>query len=90
MNNEGLVWEEPPPPRNPRKRTAESTERILAQLKANPGKWALVMTVDYSGGHNQWYSHGVEIARRKNSDNKFDVYMRWPAPEADASGQADN
>lgn len=56
---------------------------IVAALKKNPGKWALVREkVSSSSAQTPWKKQGCEaLVRRSNPGEtppRYDVYARWP------------
>jgi len=51
---------------------------ILAELKANPGKWAMVEKIKSTNQATKWRAHGCEATIRKNGDG-WDCWVRWPA-----------
>lgn len=76
-----LIWKEPPPDsRGPR---AGTSARILAQLKAHPGEWALVATgasINALGGFRPQFKHaGCEVMGRTAPDGTGQLFARFPA-----------
>jgi hypothetical protein len=73
------VWEEPPAPaRGP---SALKRRRMLEQLQARPGQWALV---EQGPGNNEkaWRRLGCEVARRTRA-GVSKVWARWPGEVAE-------
>lgn len=82
-----LQWKEPPPAESNRGLHAETRE-IIDQLKANPGKWALVVeSATSSGATTRWKKRGCEATIRRaekvNGKYRYDVYARWPEKPAE-------
>lgn len=78
-----MIWKEPPP--------AVSSEKaaVLAELKKNPGKWALVQrAMASSSATAPWSKLGCEAVYRKSEDQpkKFDIYARWPERKVNGVG----
>jgi hypothetical protein len=73
-----MIWKEPPP--------AVSSEKaaILAELKKNPGRWALVQTrYKSTSGTAPWKKLGCEATHRRaetteGKSTEYDIYARWP------------
>lgn len=87
-NDLGLQWTPPPPKPKPAPRERRTRNmRIVEQLKARPGEWALVQKGAGSGAGTTWRKYGCEvetrIARGEDGEplpkNRRDVYVRWPA-----------
>lgn len=79
-----LEWKEPPP------RANSDTQEAIAQLQANPGRWARVQKeVSSSAASQKWKNLGCEATHRKveSADGKprYDVYARWPEPKKPAA-----
>lgn len=70
-----LNWEDPPAEMRGGR---ASLAPLIAELKANPGKWALVR-VDASAAAGEGFKKkGCKVTRRKVGDNKFNIYAMWP------------
>lgn len=75
-----INWKEPPPRPS---RIESQNAAILAELKKNPGRWALLLPDrSSSGAGGGWKKLGCEVtASRKNPGEekaKYDIYVRWP------------
>lgn len=78
-----IKWKEPPENKAGTGRAA-SRERaqIVAQLKDNPGQWALVQeAAKNSSAISNWKNRGCEATSRKRDDGLTDIYARWPEPD---------
>lgn len=84
-----MIWKEPPP--------AVSSEKaaILAELKKNPGRWALVQSrYKSTSGAAPWKKLGCEATHRRadtteGKSTEYDIYARWPEEAAPPAGKAD-
>lgn len=73
-----MIWKEPPP--------AVSSEKaaVLAELKKNPGRWALVQSrYKSTSGTAPWKKLGCEATHRRaepleGKSTEYDIYARWP------------
>ena len=86
----GLVWKEPPPRRSG---AGADYAGVIEQLKANPGRWALIT--------DQWSTNaaptafakaGCEVTCRRIKDSnprKFEVYARYPETQPEEATHAD-
>lgn len=74
----GLVWKEPPPQRP--HRTHRKLDVIEAELRANPGRWALIYDNASAGLCRPLKLRGLEVRTVRVSVGpvKHDVYARWP------------
>jgi hypothetical protein len=72
-----LQWQEPPERRRQLTRSQE-LDAIVAQLKAHPGRWALVGKSKQSRVSKGFYARGMEGTTRKRPDGLFDHYARAP------------
>lgn len=75
-----LTWETPPEYGASRQVQHDMIEDAVRQLKARPGKWAVVET--WEGDANtsrrrKWTSRGLEAAIR-TKDGQARLYARWP------------
>lgn len=77
-----MKWEEPPAPAHS---TAAQIEAEVRELKANPGRWALVREgMASTGATMPWKERGCETTSRKNAEGRVDVWARWNGgPESD-------
>lgn len=73
-----IEWAEPPPPKaGPH--SSVFTEQVLAALRANPGKWALIKrdhpnaqsAADYPKRHPEFETTA------RGSNKHFDIYARY-------------
>jgi hypothetical protein len=78
-SNGRLIWEDPPP-----RIRGGSTEPPdwLAELKAHPGKWAIVIARAKSNStaaslRKRW---GIEVTARGNKADGWKIYARVPVP----------
>lgn len=81
MTTSDIVWEDPPDPG--RRRTSRDWAAIEAELRAHPGKWALVWENVKSAGHaghrrTMFRTMGFDVRSAKRDDGLFNVYVRWP------------
>lgn len=65
---------EPPPSVDGRKRETS----LVAQLKANPGKWWHHGEKSYRGGWNSYKEAGFQVAVRSTGRGTWDHYLMWP------------
>lgn len=72
-----IIWQDPPAPMKGRERTVE-LDALAAELKAHPGRWALVATNPYPGASKQYKNRGLQVITRTRPDGKYDVYARAP------------
>lgn len=79
-----IVWEDPPEakygPRSPGR-----LRELVDQLRAHPGKWALVKANAPKSGTTNYYlrdRYGCEVVQRSNADGTFNIYARWPEEAA--------
>ena len=74
-----LKWQDPPP----RRQGEYWLEKTVAELRANPGRWALVRHYDKHTSANNSYQRlkaaGCEATQRRTPDGGADLYARWPA-----------
>jgi hypothetical protein len=80
MSSVKIVWKEPPPPKT-------GNDAVLVELKANPGRWALLAEGKASSGMGTpWRKLGCETrtVRTNPGDAKprYDLYVRWPAQKS--------
>lgn len=81
-----VEWKEPPPSGGPKNRSARH-EAIAAELRANPGQWALVVVESHAGTAQKIrHSHVVAYrplgafeatCRRRKPDGMVEVYARF-------------
>jgi hypothetical protein len=78
-----IVWEDPPP--NGKGRglgpAAARNAAILAEVKAHPGKWALVSEDIARSVAGQWKKKGCETRTASNGGpnaSRGKLYVRWP------------
>lgn len=82
----GLKWEEPPPKRGGRRSTL--TEEIVAELRANPGRWARLPDRWSSAASQGWKRKWPDLEYRM-TDHKVEAngsktvtwYVRFPGEE---------
>jgi hypothetical protein len=76
-----LLWQDPPPKHSNRGNDYSAT---IEELKANPGKWALVLPEwKTSAAPAAFRQAGCEATTRQNKDKKaYSVYARYPAAAA--------
>lgn len=67
-----IEWKEPPTPTN------RKWAPIIAQLKANPGSWALIGTMSISTAYTYSKRYGVELRLGAKDKNRAEVYFRAP------------
>jgi hypothetical protein len=72
-----ILWQDPPP------KVDSRHAATLAALKANPGRWALLLADRTSStAGTAWKKLGceVEVSRKNPGETppKYDVYARWP------------
>ena len=74
----GLVWKEPPPQRSYRERKDLAT--IVAELHANPGRWALIYENASAGCCRTLKRRGLQVrtVRVSVEGATHDIYARWP------------
>ena len=68
-----LTWKDPP------ERRVVFTANILAELRTNPGRWALIRTYPYLGRSASTVKHPTDIELRfnyKRSPNQTELYAR--------------
>lgn len=68
-----IDWREPPP---------SAEDRLRAELKANPGRWARIKTnMSSPTSCTPWRKEGFEAqaAPAEEQEHRFDIYVRWPA-----------
>lgn len=76
-----MKWQEPPMPGHS---TAAQIEAEVRELKANPGKWALVREgMSSTGATSPWKERGCEATSRKGADGRVDVWARWTGENED-------
>ena len=81
----GLVFEEPPAQVVRERKSAVFTDEVVAGLKANPGKWAVLLPEarqSQVGNAQAWAKRrpGFEVTSRtfdRGSDTPFRVYARF-------------
>lgn len=75
-----IVWQDPPPiSRSAYDRRGKGrTQRFVADLQQQPGRWAFYRTLSSSscGSYRENFPE-VEWTVRKNPDGGFDLYARW-------------
>lgn len=75
-----ITWQEPPTTAGP---TGPRANEVVALLKQNPGRWALVETGVSSTRGEKWKRRGCIITTRAtvglDGPNRRDVYACWPA-----------
>lgn len=80
-----INWKEPPP--RPTRMESQNAA-ILAELKRNPGRWALMLANrSSSGAGGGWKKAGCEVQSCRNNPGeekpKYDIYVRWPEQKPD-------
>lgn len=64
--------------------TAAQIEAEVRELKANPGKWALVREgMASTGATMPWKERGCEATSRKDANGRVDVWARWTGENED-------
>lgn len=84
-----IEWKESPPRPS---RIESQNAAILAELKKNPGRWALLLPDrSSSGAGGGWKKLGCEVvSSRKNPGEekaKYDIYVRWPERKVNGEGR---
>jgi hypothetical protein len=77
-----IEWKEPPPSADPR-------DRLIAALKAEPGKWARIKVgMKSPTGHYVWKKLGFEAVSRPNDTDEalWDVYARFVPTQTNGTG----
>jgi hypothetical protein len=78
MVDYNVTWQDPPPTASGRHSNA-AIDAIVAKLKGNPGKWALIRVINNPGSsYKPLRDRGVETTVRRRLDNRYDLYARWP------------
>ena len=74
----GLVWKDPPSARSYRAR--KDYTAVVAELRANPGRWALIFENASAGMSMTLKRRGLQTRTVQVSakPNRHDVYARWP------------
>lgn len=73
-----IKWEEPGKATRG-KSLSSAIDAIADQLKANPGKWALVQENAFNGGVVTWQKRGLETATRRpagTQKGRCNIYAR--------------
>jgi hypothetical protein len=78
-----VVWEDPPPDSRGRglSGAAARNAAILAEVKAHPGKWALVSEDIARSVAQAWKKKGCETRTATNGRGvtaRGKLYVRWP------------
>lgn len=73
-----LRWETPPTSSRGRGR-APAIDAVVEELKANPGKWALVREDAASNARTPFVKRGCEVRNVTKADShRVTLYARWP------------
>lgn len=68
-----MEWKEPP------QGTYRKWSKIVDELRANPGSWALIGHMGTSAAYRYARTYGLEIrTANRDAENKYDVYLRAP------------
>jgi hypothetical protein len=91
--SEGVIWKEPPPPRNGNPGRAGVWLALLAELRERPGEWALLRSYEnkrtaYRAANDLKRGRAskafdpdeYEITVRSTADDGGDVYGRYLKP----------
>jgi hypothetical protein len=83
VSADAIVWEDPPG-RSARTQSIDF-EALVGNLKAHPGKWAIVRTYGSPGGYGQHQARlkalGCEAVGRRTGvapSTETTLYARWP------------
>lgn len=78
------IWKEPPAPAARGRKGGTKYAELVAELKAHPGKWALVAEGLVNRGPADYIrKQGLEVTTRIRQDGKYDVYARGPEAAED-------
>lgn len=83
-----MKWQEPPADGrrhtggsgwNSRSARSKELDALADQLRANPGRWALVEENTWPGNAKKYQSRGLDVRLRKTGDDqRQDIYARSP------------
>ena len=80
-----MKWQEPPADgrsARPKQSRSDEINAVAEELKANPGKWALVDEDAWPNTLYVWKKRGLEVRFRMTGEGrKGDIYARY-VPEA--------
>ena len=79
-----MDWQDPPPKRSPAYKQMVRYDAIADELRAYPGRWALIEKSAKAGGSSPLKRRGCEV-RTVQVDDKgkvVDVYARWLPDES--------
>jgi hypothetical protein len=74
-----ITWAEPPATKRVGRARRTFVDRIADELKANPGRWALVAEDAWPHTRKQWKDRGLEVVGRRTRPGKAqeNLYARY-------------